>query len=175
MGILIRNRLKIGDIGTITYLHGVLYAKEHGYDYTFEAYVAEPLGQFAKRDNPREQIWVVEQNKKILGSIALCEVSNSEAQLRWFLLSPELRGQGIGKRLVQSLIEFAISQGYESISLWTVKGLEVARSIYISFGFILTEEIEHLVWGSIHSEQKYFLELVNRRQNSSFSELQPCP
>lgn len=159
MDILIRNRLKVGDIGSITYLHGVLYAREHGYDYTFEAYVAEPLVQFARRTNPREQIWIVEQNEKVLGSIALCEISTSEAQLRWFLLSPEIRGHGIGKRLVQSLIDFAISQDYESISLWTVKGLEAARNIYISFGFILTEEIEHLVWGSLHAEQKYLLKI----------------
>jgi GNAT superfamily N-acetyltransferase len=159
MDIVIRNQLKVGDIGSITYLHGVLYAKEHGYDYTFEAYVAEPLGQFARRTNPREQIWIVEQNEKALGSIALCEISTSEAQLRWFLLSPELRGQGIGKRLVKSLIDFAIGQGYECISLWTVKGLEAAKNIYLSFGFILTEEIEHLIWGSIHSEQKYSLEI----------------
>jgi N-acetylglutamate synthase-like GNAT family acetyltransferase len=159
MDILIRNRLKAGDIGSITSLHGILYAKEHGYDYTFESYVAEPLAQFTKRANPRERIWIVEQNEQVLGSIALCEVSKSEAQLRWFLLSPELRGQGVGKHLIQSLIDFATSQGYESIFLWTVKGLEAARNIYISHGFILTEEIEHLIWGGMHSEQKYTLEL----------------
>jgi len=159
MDLQIRDELQVGDIGSIIYLHGFLYAKEHDYDYTFEAYVAEPLAQFAKRNNPRESIWIVEGDDKVLGSIALCEVSKSEAQLRWFLVSPELRGRGIGKRLIQSLLNFAIDQGYESISLWTVKGLEAAKNIYTSFNFILTEEIEHNIWGGIHSEQKYFLEL----------------
>jgi GNAT superfamily N-acetyltransferase len=159
MELLIRSEIKSGDIGRITYLHGVLYAKEQGYDYTFEAYVAEPLAQFAKRSNSRERIWIVELGEKVLGSIALCEVSKKEAQLRWFLVSPELRGKGIGKQLMKTLLHFAISQGYEVISLWTVKGLETARNIYISFGFILTEEVKHLIWGGIHSEQKYALEL----------------
>lgn len=152
---LIRNALKIGDIGRITYLHGVLYAKEHGYDYTFEAYVAEPLGQFAKRSNARERIWIVEDNGEVLGSIALCEISAKEAQLRWFLISPELRGKGVGKKLLNSLINFAKEQSYEEISLWTVKGLEAAKNIYITFGFTLKEENEHIVWGSNHTEQKY--------------------
>lgn len=155
----IRTELSIGDIGSIIYLHGILYAKEHGYDHTFEAYVAEPLGQFAKRSNNRERIWIVERHEKVVGSIALCEVSHEEAQLRWFLMSPELRGQGIGKRLIEHLIRFALEQGYTSISLWTVKGLEAAKNMYLSFDFVLTKEIEHFVWGSIHTEQAYTLEL----------------
>jgi GNAT superfamily N-acetyltransferase len=159
MELLIRNEFKVGDIGRITYLHGVLYAEEQGYDYTFEAYVAEPLAQFAKRSNLRERIWIVELGEKVLGSIALCEVSKREAQLRWFLVSPELRGKGIGKQLLESLLNFAISQDYEVIVLWTVKGLEVARNIYRSFGFILIEEVKHSVWGGIHTEQKYSLQL----------------
>jgi len=160
MDLIIRNELKVGDLGSIIYLHGILYAKEYGYDYTFEAYVAEPLGEFAKRANIRERIWIVEQNGKVLGSISLCEVSTNEAQLRWFLVSPELRGRGIGKRLLEALVNFAIEQNYKSISLWTVKGLDAAKTIYASFGFTLAEDVEHLIWGSIHTEQKYTLALA---------------
>ena len=158
----LRNELKVGDLGSIIYLHGILYAKEYGYDYTFEAYVAEPLGEFAKRSNVRERIWLVEQNDRVLGSIALCEVSKSEAQLRWFLVSPELRGHGIGRRLVEALVNFAIEQGYKSISLWTVKGLDAAKTLYASFGFTLAEGVEHFIWGGIHIEQKYTLELTGK-------------
>lgn len=152
---LIRNELEVGDIGRITYLHGVLYAKEYGYDYTFEAYVAEPLGQFARRSNSRERIWVAEDNGEVLGSIALCETSVKEAQLRWFLVSPQLRGRGVGKKMLNSLIEFSMEQEYEKISLWTVKGLDTAKRIYIASGFKLEEEIERFVWGGNQTEQKY--------------------
>lgn len=159
MDLNIRTELSVGDIGSIIYLHGILYAKEHGYDHTFEAYVAEPLGQFSKRSNTRERLWVVEHNEKVLGSIALCEVSQQEAQLRWFLISPELRGQGVGKKLITSLINFALDKNYQSISLWTVKGLDAAKNIYQSFGFVLSKEIEHVIWGSIQTEQEYTLQL----------------
>lgn len=63
----VRNHFQPGDIGYLVYLHGVLYSKECGWDYTFEAYVAEPLAEFAKSHTQREQIWIVEKDKRIVG------------------------------------------------------------------------------------------------------------
>ena len=71
-----------GDIGCLTYLHGILYAREYGWDYTFEAYVAEPLAKFTKSHTDRERIWIVEKDGKLSGSIAIVESSKGEAQLR---------------------------------------------------------------------------------------------
>ena len=161
----IRTELLVGDIGSIVYLHGMLYAKEHNYNHAFEAYVAEALGQFAKRSKPRERIWVIEQNQQVLGSIALCEVSNDIAQLRWFLISPELRGQGMGINLMTSLIRFSLDKNYKTISLWTVQGLDAAKRIYERFGFSLAREIKHQVWGGMHTEQEYTLDLDDSDAN----------
>lgn len=55
----IRSKLRPGDIGSVTYLHGTLYAAEYGWDYTFEAYVAGPLAEFGKSHSDRERIWIV--------------------------------------------------------------------------------------------------------------------
>lgn len=155
----IRDQLKPGDIGTLTYLHGVLYANEYGWDYTFEAYVAGPLAEFAKTHNERERIWIVEKDGQIAGSIAIVEASEKEAQLRWMLLTPELRGRGLGKFLVQRALEFCQAQRYATVYLWTVSLLTAATGLYQSVGFRLTEQKTHQIWGAELTEQRYDLTL----------------
>ena len=60
----IRHRIKHGDIGYLTYLHGILYAKEYGYDQTFEAYVAIGLAEFVQSFNPsKDRIWLAEDKR----------------------------------------------------------------------------------------------------------------
>lgn len=99
--------LRPGDIGYVTNLHGVLYSAEHGWDHTFEAYVAGPLAEFARSHNDRERIWIVEKSGIVAGSIAIVEASRDEAQLRWFLVHPELRGHRIGRILMEKQSAFA--------------------------------------------------------------------
>lgn len=155
----IRHDLKPGDIGYLTYLHGILYAKECGWDHTFEAYVAGPLAEFAKSRNDRERIWIVEKGGKIVGSIAVVEASREEAKLRWLLLHPDVRGRGIGRVLVEAAIDFCRENGYHSVHLWTESVLTAAASLYRSVGFELTEEKTHELWGKVVTEQRYDLKL----------------
>jgi len=155
----IRDQLKPGDIGYLSYLHGILYAQEYGWDYTFEAYVAVPLAEFAKEHNDRERIWVVEKDGQVAGSVAIVEASKEEAQLRWMLLTPDLRGYGLGRFLVQEALDFCKEQGYRSVFLWTVSLLTVATRLYQSAGFQLTEQKTHQIWGAELTEQRYDLML----------------
>ncbi len=155
----IRHDLKPGDIGYIAYLHGVLYAEEYGWDYTFEAYVAGPLAEFAKSYGERERIWIVERDGMVAGSLAIIEASKEEAQLRWFLLHPDLRGQGIGRILIEEAIRFCKDSAYSLVYLWTVSALTQAAKLYLSAGFRPTEDNTRKLWGATVTEQRYDLDL----------------
>ena len=155
----IRTDLRPGDVGYVTYLHGTLYAAEFGWDHTFEAYVAGPLSEFAKTRNERERIWVVESKGIVAGSIAIVEASKDEAQLRWFLIHPDLRGKGIGRLLMAEAIQFCKESGYARVFLGTERRLRTAARIYESFGFQLTDENTHELWGAVVTEQRYELNL----------------
>ena len=155
----IRHDLRPGDVGYMTYLHGTLYAPEQDWDHTFDAYVAIPLAEFAKSKSPRERIWIVEKEGRIIGSAAIVKFSEKEAQLRWLLLHPEVRGRGLGRRLVEDALDFGRDVGYSSVFLWTVNTLPIAAQLYQSVGFKQTDELTHELWGSTVTEVRYELAL----------------
>jgi N-acetylglutamate synthase-like GNAT family acetyltransferase len=155
----IRHDLRPGDVGYITYLHGTLYAQEQGWDYTFDAYVAAPLAEFAQKHSFRERIWIVENDGKVVGSVAIVKSSEGDAQLRWLLLDPSVRGLGLGKLLVESALEFCRTSGYSSVFLWTVKTLTIATKLYQSLEFRETQEQTHELWGAVVTEVRYDLAL----------------
>ncbi|HTP13916.1 MAG TPA: GNAT family N-acetyltransferase [Bacteroidota bacterium] len=155
--ITVRHEFRPGDIGFLTYLHGTLYAKDSGWDHTFEAYVAGPLSEFAKSHSAREKIWLLDRDATLAGSIAIVEASRDAAQLRWLLLHPDLRGKGLGRFLMDQALQFCRAQKYRSVFLWTEASLLAAAGLYASAGFRLTEEKTHEFWGSTVTEQRYEL------------------
>jgi N-acetylglutamate synthase-like GNAT family acetyltransferase len=156
----IRDRLKPGDIDYLINLHGVLYAREYGYDETFEAYVADGLAEFVQSFSPdRDRIWLAEINNQIIGCVAIVRHSEEEAQLRWFLVTPDYRGLGIGKKLLQEVLQFCRKHKYKIIFLWTTSELVTAGHLYTGFGFKKTEEKTHEIWGKKITEEKYCLHL----------------
>jgi N-acetylglutamate synthase-like GNAT family acetyltransferase len=155
----IRQHLLPGDVGYITYLHAVIYAPEQGWDHTFDSYVAIPLAQFAMRHSPLERIWIAEKEGRIVGSVAIVKFSEKAAQLRWLILHPEVRGHGLGRKLVEEALAFSRKAGYSFVFLWTVSTLPAAAGLYRSTGFRETEKVTHELWGRVVTEVKYELEL----------------
>lgn len=155
--ITIRNHLLPGDTGSIVYLHGILYAKEYGFDHTFEAYVAGPLSEFIHSRADGQRIWLVEEEGKVKGSIAIVRYTRREAQLRWLLLHPDIRGRGIGRYLVEEAVRFCREWRYEKVFLWTVKTLKAAATLYKSEGFKMSAEKTTEIWGTLVTEERYDL------------------
>ena len=151
----IRTTLSPGDLGAIVSMHGILYAREHGFDATFEAYVAGPLADFVRAGSQRECLWIAERGGQIVGSVAIVAAATDVAQLRWFLVDPTVRGVGLGKQLLDAAIAFSQQHGYRSIILWTVSALTTAAHLYGRAGFTKTESHPRRLWSVDVVEEKY--------------------
>lgn len=149
-----------GDIGWVTHRQGVLYNEEYGWDETFEAFVAEILAKFVLNFNAkRERSWIAERDGEIVGSVFCAEKTRSVAALRLLYVEPNVRGLGIGTRLVDECVGFARRAGYKKVSLWTNSVLHSARRIYERSGFRLIESKAHHSFGKDLVGQTWELDL----------------
>jgi len=148
MGVVVRAADRPGDLGWMVRAHGELYAREYGWDPTFEALVARIVADYAGNHDPRrEAAWIAEVDGQPMGCVLCVRKDDDTAQLRILLVDPAARGLGIGARLVSECLTFARRAGYQRIVLWTNDVLTAARRIYQAAGFRLTGEEPHRSFG----------------------------
>jgi len=137
-----------GDMGWVIERHGALYAEEYGWDEHFEALVASIVARFVDHFDPeRERCWIAERHGERVGCIFLVKATKTVGKLRLFLVEPDARGLGIGKRLVDECIRFAREAGYRKMRLWTQSNLLAARHIYARSGFRMIASEPHHSFG----------------------------
>jgi GNAT superfamily N-acetyltransferase len=163
----IRHGLEPGDLGMVVHLHGLLYAREYGLDTTFEPYVAKPLADFVLGGSGR--LWIAEDETRMVGSIALVEAGGGEGQLRWFLVVPEARGTGLGRRLLEEALAYARQRGLSRVFLWSFADLTDALRLYERAGFRTTQTRTGVIWGAQRTEVRMDLALGARASAMSSS------
>jgi ribosomal protein S18 acetylase RimI-like enzyme len=166
----IRNELRPGDLEAIVAHHRRIYGEEYGVDSRFGDFVAAAVARAAERGFPseREAIRIVELDGEHAGSIGLTDEGDGEAAIRWVVLSPEVRGNGLGRRLLDEMLAFAEDHGYRRVWLETFSELRAAAHLYLDRGFIVTSADTAPRWGreSI-TMQRYELELEDRARLSA--------
>jgi GNAT superfamily N-acetyltransferase len=140
-----------------------LYENTYKFGRMFEYYVMKGLTEFMINTDGGE-LWIAEVDGKMVGSIAITKSNDIVAQLRWFVLDENYQGMGIGKKLMETAIDFCKKQRYKHVYLWTVSALETARYLYRKYNFTLTEEKQNYEWtGSKLVEERWDLELSDEK------------
>jgi DNA-binding MarR family transcriptional regulator/GNAT superfamily N-acetyltransferase len=152
---------RVGDLGFVVHRQAILYAEEHGWDWTYESLAAEILAAFVRNfDAAREQAWIADIDGAIVGSIFLVATPDpAVAKLRLLYVEPSARGKGIGRALVDACIERARAIGYRTLELWTNSVLVSARRLYEAAGFRLKQEEPHHSFGKSLVGQVWTLDL----------------
>lgn len=151
-----------GAIGRIVELHGTYYHRNWGFGLFFESRVAKDMAEFFSRfDDSRDGFWTLWINDRVEGGIAIDgnNALTTGAHLRWFILSPEVQGRGLGNQLMEEAVFFCRKRDYKKVYLHTFEGLHPARHLYEKFGFRLISQNEGNQWGTRVTEQKFELTL----------------
>lgn len=144
--ITIRTELRSGDLGRIIMLHGEVY-DDGGVHFglPFEAFVARTIADYILDNKAKGQVWLAEHNNTLCGCAAIID-RNSKGQLRWVLVSPALRGTGLGKKLVLNALDYARQQNWSEVYLETTEGLDASMQLYQSLGFYVVSETKEKLW-----------------------------
>jgi GNAT superfamily N-acetyltransferase len=162
----LRHDLRPGDLGALISLHGTAYARECGFDTTFEAHVARLLGEFVHARTDFDRLWIAEWEGCRVGSIAIVSLSEKDAQLCWFLVDPSARSLGLGKRLLHEAVMFCRRCRYEYVFLRSFTSLTAASRLFRSVGFDKVEENPSERWGVAVVEEWYVLHPFRGRDPS---------
>ena len=144
--ITLRHELRPGDLGRITSLHGETYAPLGEYGLRFEAYVGQTIAEFVLNNNARGRIWLVEQAGDLVGCAAIVLRGEGVAQLRWVVVAPSARGQGLGSKLMSHTLDYARDQKSKAVILETTNGLPESQALYEKLGFQVTSNSIEELW-----------------------------
>jgi RimJ/RimL family protein N-acetyltransferase len=113
------------------------------------------LARYFQRDNT-DRWFVIEARGEPVGAIALYEVSADGTEAEWgrFVIAPEHRGRGWGRRSLALLIEYARSIGMRRLRCEVLAGNATAARLYQRLGFAET--------GSYEEGGRRFLRLAAR-------------
>ena len=78
-------------------------------------------------------------DNKVVGTVGLKKINDVTAELKALYLLKDLRGQGFGFKLINSVIDKAKEKGYKLILLDSMSKYKEAVKLYEKVGFIKTE------------------------------------
>jgi ribosomal protein S18 acetylase RimI-like enzyme len=114
----------------------------HAFGSTFEAEVAFPEGRWRQRLSHRAQFIAVADGVAVglVGGITPGAGTSAELVSMW--VDPRCRRQGLGRHLVDAVLEWARKRGFEEVRLWVAEGNQDAQRLYSRCGFVSTKAVQ---------------------------------
>ena len=148
------------DIDYVISRHKTLYRAERNLSSVFCEYVDESVHNFVHNfDVEKECMFILVCNGSPAGCVAIVKADEKTAQFRYYILEPEMRGRGLGHKLIDMALDFCRQKGYQHVFLFTITAQKVARHLYRSKGFAITKTYEKPEWGKDVLEERWDLDL----------------
>ena len=95
------------------------------------------------------------QNDKIIGTGALVPKSNDIAEIVRMSVAANMRRNGVGRKILHKLFEYAKSNGYKRLVLETTETWHEVIEFYKQFGFQITHYLDGDVYFALDISKVY--------------------
>jgi ribosomal protein S18 acetylase RimI-like enzyme len=114
-------------------------AEEPGdHEFSTESYVKGELAKdcaYLERTDSERPLVVALDDDRLVGCVYLYELSANEAEIKRLYVRATYRGIGLGRRLMDKLVETAEREGYSTLRLDTAPFMDRAKHLYSELGF----------------------------------------
>jgi putative acetyltransferase len=86
---------------------------------------------------PGITFWSAWENKKLVGCVALKQLNSNQGEIKSMRATPQSRGKGVGKKLMEHIISVSKQRSYQALYLETgsMQAFEPAIKLYEKYGF----------------------------------------
>jgi GNAT superfamily N-acetyltransferase len=107
----------------------------HGFRLPVHETVERDLANIAKFQPPHGTILLAFADDVAVGTACMQRIGSATGEVKRMYVRPSNRGQGLGRALLERLIETARAAGYQSLRLDSPDFMDAAHALYRSSGF----------------------------------------
>jgi GNAT superfamily N-acetyltransferase len=115
-------------IGTIFREYGMTFDPPH-----FDADLTDIPRYYGERGG---RFWVLVDNDRVVGTVAGIPTGHGICEVKRLYLAAEYRGRGLGRVLMQQMLDWARTSGYRLVVAWSDVRLLTAHVVYDRLGFV---------------------------------------
>ncbi len=100
---------------------------------------------FQDIENNFEKLWCLFDDDKLIGTVALRKINDSDCELKSLYLFDAYQGKRLGYKLISTAIDYAKNSSYKRMFLDTLSTSTRALMLYEKIGFKYTERYNNAV------------------------------